>query len=94
MGLLQGKKFDKMVTFLESSDGLQVRTNNHVERANRKIRYDEKVRYKFRRYRSLDRFLFLRLGRLAELDCLSEPDDPTDAHRQSEPPPGPSPCRD
>ena len=94
MGLLEGKKFDKMVTFLESSEGLQVRTNNHVERANRKIRYDEKVRYKFRRYRSLDRFLFLRLGRLAELDCLSEPDDPTDAHRQSGPPPGPSPCRD
>jgi transposase-like protein len=42
-----------------------VRTNNHVERANRKLRYDEKVRYKFRSQRSLDRFLRLRLDRLA-----------------------------
>ena len=64
MGLLQGEKFDKMVAFLESSAGARVRTNNHVERANRKLRYDEKVRYKFRSERSLDRFLRLRLDRL------------------------------
>jgi hypothetical protein len=31
-----------------------VRTNNHVERANRKLRYDERARYKFRSERSLD----------------------------------------
>jgi hypothetical protein len=65
MGLLEGEKFDKMVAFLESSAGARVRTNNHVERANRKLRYDEKVRYKFRSERSLDRFLRLRLDRLA-----------------------------
>jgi hypothetical protein len=65
MGLLQEEKFDKMVTFLERPAGQQVRTNNHVERANRKLRYDEKVRYKFRSQRSLDRFLRLRLDRLA-----------------------------
>jgi hypothetical protein len=62
MGLLEGEKFDKMVAFLECSEGARVRTNNHVERANRKLRYDEKVRYKFRSERSLDRFLRLRLG--------------------------------
>src|SRR5205814_967696 len=66
MGLLQGEKFDKMVAFLECSEGARVRTNNHVERANRKLRYDEKVRYKFRSERSLDRFLRLRLDRLAQ----------------------------
>jgi hypothetical protein len=65
MGLLEEDKFDKMVSFLECDAGARVRTNNHVERANRKLRYDEKVRYKFRSERSLDRFLRLRLGLLA-----------------------------
>jgi Transposase len=71
MGLLDKDKFDKMVAFLECPAGQQVRTNNHVERANRKLRFDEKVRYKFRTQRSLDRFLRLRLDRLASL-VLSE----------------------
>jgi transposase len=65
MGLLAADKFDKMVAFLECPAGARVRTNNHVERANRKLRYDEKVRYKFRSERSLNRFLCLRLARLA-----------------------------
>jgi hypothetical protein len=68
MGMLEGEKFDKMVAFLECPGpaGQRVRTNNHVERANRKLRYDEKVRYKFRTERSLDRFLCLRLGLLGQ----------------------------
>src|SRR4051794_21566644 len=65
LGLLSQDKFDKMITFLESPVGQPVRTNNHVERTNRKLRFDEKVRYKFRSWRSLDRFLRLRLDRLA-----------------------------
>jgi Transposase len=65
MNLLAEEKFDKMVTFLECSAGARVRTNNHVERTNRKIRFDEKVRYKWRSLRSLDRFLRLRLDLLA-----------------------------
>jgi hypothetical protein len=65
MNLLEGAKFDKMVAFLECSQGARVRTNNHVERTNRKLRFDEKVRYKFRAERSLDRFLRLRLDLLA-----------------------------
>ena len=65
LGLLKKEKFDKMVAFLECSEGARLRTNNHVERANRKLRYDEKVRYKFRSERSLDRFLRLRLDLLA-----------------------------
>jgi hypothetical protein len=64
LGLLKGEKFDKMVAFLECPVGQRVRTNNHVEGANRKLRFDEKVRYKWRSWRSLDRFLHLRLGRL------------------------------
>jgi hypothetical protein len=73
MGLLKEDKFDQMIAFLESPAGEQVRTNNHVERANRKIRFDEKVRYKWRTFRSLDRFLRLRLGRLAILSSLTPP---------------------
>jgi transposase-like protein len=68
MGLLEGEKFDKMVAFLECPGpaGQRVRTNNHVERSNRRLRYDEKVRYKFRTEASLDRFLRLRLGLLGQ----------------------------
>jgi hypothetical protein len=61
LGLLAGAKFDKMVAFLECPVGTRVRTNNHVERTNRKLRCDEKVRYTFRSERSLERFLRLRL---------------------------------
>jgi hypothetical protein len=50
-----------------------VRTNNHVERANRKLRFDEKVRYKFRARRSLDRFLRLRLDVLARQPLTGGP---------------------
>jgi hypothetical protein len=73
LGLLEGEKFDKMVAFLEGADGARVRTNNHVERANRKLRYDEKVRYKFRSERSLDRFLRLRLDLLARQPLSGQP---------------------
>jgi hypothetical protein len=82
MGLLEGEKFDQMVTFLECPAGARVRTNNHVERANRKLRYDEKVRYKFRTERSLDRFLRLRLGRLARPAAPMQP-QPGNAHSSS-----------
>lgn len=73
MNLLDGAKFDKMVAFLERSGGACVRTNNHVERTNRKLRFDEKVRYKFRSERSLDRFLRLRLGLLAQQGTTAAP---------------------
>ena len=49
MGMLEEGKFRKMVAFTSSEAGKKVRTNNHVERSNRKIRFAEKVRYKWRR---------------------------------------------
>jgi transposase len=63
LAMLEGPKFHKMITFLHSPAGQRVRTNNHVERANRKLRYYEKVRYKWRRRRTLVRFLLLALDR-------------------------------
>jgi Transposase len=62
--LLDGEKFEKMVAYLKSEPGTRVRTNNHVERANRKVRYDEKVRYKWRTGKSKERFLRLSLVRV------------------------------
>lgn len=62
---LEEKKFAKMIAFLRGPAWRQrlVRTNNHVERCNRKLRYCEKVRYKWRRRRTLVRFLVLALDR-------------------------------
>jgi len=56
-------KFDKMIAYLRSPAGERVRTNNHVERANRRLRYFEKVRYKWRRRRTIVRFVLLAVDR-------------------------------
>lgn len=58
---LSQEKFGKMIAFLRSPLARRVRTNNHVERCNRKLRYWEKVRYKWRRRRTLVRFIVLAL---------------------------------
>jgi transposase-like protein len=57
--MLSPEKFTKMIAFLRNPASQKVRTNNHVERCNRKLRYWEKVRYKWRRRRTLVRFLVL-----------------------------------
>jgi Transposase len=86
MNLLETEKFDKMVTFLECTQPARVRTNNHVERTNRKIRFDEKVRYKWRTQRSLDRFLRLRLDLLArQLSTRVATPANTDSNRNTAP---------
>ena len=46
--MLAAEKFMKMIAFLKSQVCQRVRTNNHVERVNRKLRYEEKSRYKWR----------------------------------------------
>jgi hypothetical protein len=56
---LSQAKFTKMIAFLRNPASKSVRTNNHVERCNRQLRYWEKVRYKWRRRRTLVRFLVL-----------------------------------
>lgn len=63
LAMLSAEKFDKMMAFLASPRGQRVRTNNHVERTNRRLRYLEKVRYKWRRRRTIVRFLVLALDR-------------------------------
>jgi hypothetical protein len=60
---LAAEKFAKMIAFLKSLACRRVRTNNHVERVNRKLRYEEKARYKWRERRTTIRFLVLLLER-------------------------------
>jgi Transposase len=61
---LSEDKFPKIMAYLNSPVGGRVRTNNHVERTNRMVRFLEKVRYKWRRRKTLVRFLVLRLDQI------------------------------
>jgi Transposase len=63
LAMLPAEKFAKMMAFLKSPACHRVRTNNHVERVNRKLRYQEKVRYKWRKRRTIVRFVVLLLDR-------------------------------
>jgi len=85
LGLLNETKFDKLVVFLDSPLGQRVKTNNHVERANRRLRFDEKVRYKWRSRRSLERFLCLRLDRLEASAAAAQTPPPTESVSASGP---------
>ena len=63
MTLLEAGKFKKAVAFVYSQTAEKVRTNNHVERANRRLRFWEKLRYKWRRRKWVLRFVLLALDR-------------------------------
>jgi hypothetical protein len=58
------EKFPKIMAYLNSPADKRVRTNNHVERANRMVRFFEKVRYKWRRRNTLVRFIVLKLDEI------------------------------
>jgi Transposase len=61
MEQLSDEKFPKIMAYLNNPVSRRVRTNNHVERTNRMVRYLEKVRYKWRSRKTLVRFVVLRL---------------------------------
>jgi hypothetical protein len=60
---MKEEKFAKTQAFLKQPVEERLKTNNHVERTNRKLRFDEKVRYKWRRRKSVVRFVILRISR-------------------------------
>jgi hypothetical protein len=60
---LQGERMDKTQAFCGQPPGQRQKTNNHVERMNRKLRFDEKARYKWRRRKSIVRFVLLKISR-------------------------------
>ena len=62
VAMLTAEKFAKMAADLHRPAGERVRTNNHVERTNRRLRHFEKVRDKWRR-RTIVRFVILAVQR-------------------------------
>jgi transposase-like protein len=61
---IDATRFAKLMAYLNNPVSRRVRTNNHVERTNRMFRLLEKVRYKWRRRRTLVRFVVLTLDRI------------------------------
>jgi hypothetical protein len=61
MEQIDEEKFAKLMAYLKNPLSRRVRTNNHVERTNRMFRFLEKVRYKWRRRKTLVRFVVLKL---------------------------------
>ena len=61
LDLLAGPKLVKAMAFVQQPAGGQVRTNNHVERMNRRLRFAEKVRYRWRKRRWVVRWVVLLL---------------------------------
>jgi transposase-like protein len=59
--LLAEPKLTKAMAFLGQPAGSQVRTNNHVERMNRRLRFAEKVRYRWRKRKWVVRWVVLLL---------------------------------
>jgi hypothetical protein len=59
--LLAEPKLTKAMAFLGQPVGGQVRTNNHVERMNRRLRFAEKVRYRWRQRKWVVRWVLLLL---------------------------------
>jgi hypothetical protein len=59
--LLAEPKLTKAMAFVQRPTGSQVRTNNHVERMNRRLRFAEKVRYRWRKRKWVVRWVVLLL---------------------------------
>jgi Transposase len=62
LDVLAGPKLTKAMAFVQQPAGRQVRTNNHVERLNRRLRFCEKVRYRWRKRKWVVRWIVLLLA--------------------------------
>lgn len=61
LDVLAEPKLTKAMAFVQQPVGSQVRTNNHVERLNRQLRFAEKVRYRWRKRKWVVRWVVLLL---------------------------------
>ena len=61
LDVLAEPKLTKAMVFVGQPAGSQVRTNNHVERLNRRLRFAEKVRYRWRKRKWVVRWVVLLL---------------------------------
>jgi len=64
LDVLNKPNMEKLLQYLDRDTAMRskVRTNNHVERCNRVIRYLEKVRYKWRRRKTIIRHILLQFA--------------------------------
>jgi transposase-like protein len=72
MKQLDDERFPKLMAYLANPACRRVRTNNHVERTNRMFRLLEKVRYKWRRRRTLVRFVVLTLDSIWKEQTIAQ----------------------
>jgi Transposase len=86
--LLAGPKLTKAMTFVQQPLESQVRTNNHVERMNRRLRFAEKVRYRWRKRRWVVRWVVLLLDGFWQEAAEATPQVAPQAERS---PPAPNP---
>jgi transposase-like protein len=75
LGILTKQTMTKLLYYLQEPypRRSKVRTNNHVERCNRKIRYLEKVRYKWRRSKTIVRHMLLQFQHWIETKQIADP---------------------
>ena len=85
MEQLDAEKFPKLMAYLNGPASRRVRTNNHVERTNRLFRFLEKVRYKWRRRRTLVRFVVLKLDEVWSHWAPPRPSGPSPRDRSQGP---------
>ena len=90
MEMLERGKFEKAVAFVYSAAAEKVRTNNHVERVNRKFRFAEKSRYKWRRRKWVVRFVLLALDHWWRQAASAQTKAKQPAKGEQQPPPSPS----
>jgi hypothetical protein len=73
---LTEEKYAKTQAFRQQPPQQRQKTNNHVERMNRRLRFDEKARYKWRKRRSIVRFVLLRISRHRPQPKVRKPPPP------------------
>jgi Transposase len=87
LDVLAEPKLTKAMAFLGQPEDRQVRTNNHVERMNRRLRFAEKVRYRWRKRKWVVRWvvLLLDIGLQQAADVAAADKEGTKSGKRSPP---------
>jgi len=88
--LLAEPKLTKAMAFVQQPTSKRVRTNNHVERMNRRLRFAEKVRYRWRKRKWVVRWVVLLLDICWRQAAKAAPAAKGAKPSEERPPPQPS----
>jgi hypothetical protein len=86
LDVLAEPKLTKALAFLGQPAGSRVRTNNHAERMNRRLRFAEKVRYRWRKRRWVVRWVVLLLDGYWREAAAAAPDEGAKRSAERSPP--------